>query len=130
MFKKAKDAALTASSEVASRVKVAANSVGEALPSRDSVRRGVGHALIGGGKLLIDPRAMIGELAVSVGSNLLSEPSQEWLLLEAHDNGLSVLLRGSEDQVRAFYTDRLAEGRSLLLCQVQAASSGAAKVQS
>jgi hypothetical protein len=94
------------------------------------MRRGAGTALIGGGKLLIDLRAMIGELAGSVGSSLLSEPSQEWLLLEAHDNGLSVLLRGSEDQVRAFYADRLAEVEVFCFARSRPLPRGAAKAQS
>jgi hypothetical protein len=96
-----------------------------ALPSAGDMKRHVGQALIVGGKFLIDPRVAVGEMAVSLGTSLIEDSSPEWLVLEANSTRFLPLFRGSEDNSRRAYEAAIADGKTVILCQVLAAQAGA-----
>lgn len=98
--------------------------VTSSLPDAATIKRGVGRVLITGGKLLVDPKATVGEIAIALGEDLAGgQAPSEWLVLEATAAGFEPLCRGPEDAVRAAYEAAVASGRTVLLCQVQAASA-------
>jgi hypothetical protein len=106
-------------SGVASR---SAEAIQKALPDRKTVQRGVGDALVFGGKLLYDPRATVGELAIGLGQGM--RPSQiedTWLLLRASETGFEVIGRGSEIDMRQAF-EQARKTVPVLLCQARAAS--------
>lgn len=99
-----------------------AEAVAARAPDAQSVRRGVGEALVFGGRLLHDPRATVGEMAVSLGQGLRGTNAQSpWLLLQATPQGFTVVASGSEAQMRLAYESRRASG-AWLLVEVRAAS--------
>ena len=102
-----------------------AQAVQQHLPDARTVRRSLGDALVFGGKLLYDPRATVGELAIGLGQGLRPDQVEDtWLLLRASDTGFVVIGRGSERDMRtAFEQARGSSDR--LLCQARAASPGA-----
>ncbi len=104
-----------------------AASVVEAIPSRETVVKHIGHALIVGGKLLADPRAVVGELAVSLGTSLVAEHQKQWLVLEATDEGFVAIAKGAEDEARRAYEEAVSHGATVLLCEVSAAAASTAK---
>jgi len=109
--------------EAASR---SAEAVAARAPDASTVRRGVGDALVFGGRLLYDPRATVGEMAVTLGQGLRGAGSDAcWLLLRASPEGFAVLARGTEAQVRLAFEQQRSEGSALLLVQVRAASDSA-----
>lgn len=108
---------------VASTISDATASVAEAIPSRETVVKHIGHALIVGGKLLADPRAVVGELVVSLGTTLVAEQQEQWLVLEARDEGFVVIAKGAEVEARRAYEEAVGQGATVLLCEVSAAST-------
>jgi len=99
-----------------------AGNLAEAMPSGGTVKRGIGQALILGGRVLLDPRAVVGELAIECGQKLSGgETDDRWLTLEATDSGFAVLTKGSEESARAVLDAAAREGRSVILCKVMAA---------
>lgn len=62
----------------------------DALPSKEQLKNVLGSALITGGKVLIDPRAAIGEAAVRIGESLLSDPARiRWFVIRVDAQGAS-----------------------------------------
>lgn len=104
-----------------------AASVVEAIPSRETVVKHIGQALIVGGRLLADPRAVVGELAVSLGTTLVAEQQEQWLVLEAMDEGFVVIAKGTEEEARRAYEEAVSRGATVLLCEVSAAAAPTAK---
>ncbi|MFZ6657391.1 hypothetical protein [Undibacterium sp. TJN19] len=123
LFSKTADVVTETTTTVIGAAESTKNTVADALPSKKVVMRGLGSALIVGGKLLIDPRAAVGEMAVSLGRSMISDKSPEWLLLEANEAGFLPLYRGKEALVREAYSSAIAEGRIVILCQVMAAQA-------
>ena len=116
----AKDAAGRATDSVG-RV---AGSIAEAIPTATELKQGLGQALILGGRTLMDPRAVVGELAVDFGRKLAAvEVENAWLVLEATQAGLVVLSRGTEEAARELPGAAAAEGRPVMLCKVMDAQS-------
>lgn len=114
-----------AAGRLSTSVQKAAGEVGKALPSADSLKRGAGRMLMTGGRILIDPKAFVGQVAVSVGANLAkSADSNEWLVVEANAVALVVIERGTEAQAKLVFDRCIAEGKSVMLCHVRAAYSG------
>ena len=62
--------------------------IADAMPSKQSLKSAMGNALVTGGKLLIDPKAVIGEAAVKMGENLLAKPeSLNWFVIVVDEVG-------------------------------------------
>ena len=128
--KAVRDAAGKAAQEAATRARSVAQSVGglasrsaEALPDATTVRRRVGDALVIGGKLLYDPRATAGAIAIALGQGLRPDPAAEtWLVLRATDTGFEVLAHGGEAEMRIAWERQRASG-AVLLCRAVAASA-------
>ena len=103
-----------------------AGSIADAIPTATELKQGLGQALILGGRTLIDPRAVVGELAVDFGRKLAAvEVENAWLVLEATQPGLIVLSRSTEEAARELLSAAAAEGRSVMLCKVMDAQSSA-----
>ena len=129
----ARATATSAGRAVADRVVATAGSVGDAaartahavqevLPDRHAVRRSLGDALVFGGKLLYDPRATVGELAIGLGQGIRPHAVDDcWLLLRATDSGFEVIGRGDEAQMRQAF-EQARRTATVLLCQARAAS--------
>jgi hypothetical protein len=130
--KAVRDAAGKAAQEAATRARSVAQSVGGlasrsagALPDASTVRRRMGDALVMGGKLLYDPRATVGEIAIALGQGLRPDPAAEtWLVLRATETGFEVLAHGAEAEMRIAW-ERARDSGSVLLCRAVAASAAA-----
>jgi hypothetical protein len=102
-----------------------AQAVASRAPDAQTLRRGVGDALVFGGRLLHDPRSTVGEMAVSLGQGLRGGRNEApWLLLKATDNGFTVIASGTEAQMRLAWEQQRASG-ALLRVEVRAASDAA-----
>lgn len=97
------------------------NSITAAMPSKETLKRGLGMALITGGKLLIDPRAAVGEMAITLGNSLVSQNSPEWLVLEATETAFLPVYRGNREQCQAEYEKAVQQGKIVILSQVVSA---------
>ncbi len=114
-----------AAGKLSTSVQKAAGDLGRAMPSADTLKRGAGRVLMTGGRILIDPKAFVGQIAVSVGANLAkSAASDEWLVVEASANELVVIDRGAEQHAKEVFERCVKEGKSVMLCNVRAAYSG------
>ncbi|MBK6616084.1 hypothetical protein [Ottowia sp.] len=97
----------------------ASATIAGSLPDAGSLKRGVGCALVVGGKALIDPQRVVGEFAVGLGQMLAEgEAGEDWLVLGAGEVGFEVLHRGGEADARAGVAVAVNEGRCVLLCRV------------
>lgn len=77
-----------AASSSAGVVRGATERVSAALPSKQSVKVALGKALVQGGRVLMDPQAAAGELAVKVGEGLLADASElRWFVVRIGDDG-------------------------------------------
>jgi hypothetical protein len=123
LFSKTADVVTDTTNTVMDAAESTRTIVVDALPSKSVVMRGLGTALIAGGKLLIDPRAAVGEMAVTLGRSMINDSSPEWLVLEANEAGFLPLFRGKEAIVREAYTKAIADRRVVILCQVMAAQA-------
>lgn len=104
---------------VASQGAEAASSAIAAVPSVDEAKRGLGLALILGGRALIDPKAVIGELAVELGQ-ALAGGEELWIALAHEEEQLAVIAHGRHADV--LEQARVAsETRRVLMCKVQEA---------
>ncbi|MBC7781254.1 MAG: hypothetical protein H7125_14250 [Proteobacteria bacterium] len=98
-----------------------ADVINQRLPDGKTVRRSVGDALVFGGKLLYDPRATVGELAIGLGQGMRPTAIEDtWLLLRAADDAFVVIGRGTEEQMRLAF-ERERGTQPVLLCQARAA---------
>lgn len=99
-----------------------AEAVAARAPDARTLRRGVGEALVFGGRLLHDPRSTVGEMAMSLGQGLRGGHAQApWLLLKASGEGFTVVASGSEAQMRLAFEQQRPSG-ALLLVEVRAAA--------
>jgi hypothetical protein len=86
----AASAARTAASAGAGAVKGVGERVGGRLPSKEAVKVTLGKALVQGGRVLMDPQAAVGELAVKAGERLLAPADQlKWFVVRIDAEGRS-----------------------------------------
>lgn len=90
------------------------------LPDRAALKSAVGSALITGGKLLIDPKGTVGEVAVRMGENLRERTgSIRHFVIVLDDAGTAqVTPFTSASEARAFFDAAWQERRRAYLCDV------------
>lgn len=100
----------------------AAREMGNSMPTLDEAKRGLGRALVFGGKALIDPQKVVGQLALTLGESLSSpEATDSWVAIVAADSGFLVVAVGDEAAVREQFDGLSSSGSPALLCKVVAA---------
>jgi len=119
------DAAKRTSNSLSSAAKGAAQKI----PTADDVKKGIGQALVFGGKALIDPQRVFGTLAIQAGQSLGGPSgSESWMVLAAAERGFVVLAQGDEAHTRLLFDELSAGGQQVLLCRVADSSVPAAVV--
>lgn len=91
-----------------------------ALPDKSTLKAAVGGALVTGGKLLIDPKAVLGEAAVRMGENLRADPARIRCFVVVFDEAGAAQAFPFVDptQARAFFDAAWQEHRRAYLCDV------------
>lgn len=91
-----------------------------ALPDQNTLKSAVGSALITGGKLLIDPKAALGEAAVKMGENLRERPGriQHFVVILDDAGTAQATPFTSATEARAFFDAAWQEHRRAYLCDV------------
>lgn len=91
-----------------------------ALPDRATLKSAVGSALVTGGKLLIDPKGTVGEVAVRMGENLRERPGsiRHFVIVLDDAGSAQVTPFGSDTEARAFFDAAWQEHRRAYLCDV------------
>jgi len=118
----AKSTGKTVAETVGDLASRSAEAIAHRLPDAGTVRRGVGDALVFGGKLLYDPRATVRELAIGLGQGMRPDNIEDtWLLLRAAGQAFEVIGRGSESEMRIAF-EKVRGSQPVLLCQARAAS--------
>jgi len=118
----AKSTGKTVSDTVGDLASRSADAIAQHLPDAGTVRRGVGDALVFGGKLLYDPRATVGELAIGLGQGMRPDKIEDtWLLLRVAGQAFEVIGRGGESEMRIAF-EQARGTQPVVLCQARAAS--------
>lgn len=91
-----------------------------ALPDQNTLKSAVGSALITGGKLLIDPKAALGEAAVKMGETLRERPGRiQHFVVILDDAGTAQATPFADAaEARAFFAAAWQEHRRAYLCDV------------